>query len=66
MTATAHVNTVFDQRLLKIVIVILSFLISILMGIGTWHLNSQSSQIGSLAAAVNESVIQQRELFVKL
>ena len=63
---TAHVHTVFDQRLLKIVIVILSFLISILMGIGTWHLNSQSSQIGSLAAAVNESVIQQRELFVKL
>ena len=66
MTATAHVHTVFDQRLLKIVIVILSFLISFLMGIGTWHLNSQSSQIGSLAAAVNESVIQQRELFVKL
>src|SRR5699024_1774605 len=66
MTATAHVHTVFDQRLLKIVIMILSFLISILMGKGTWHINSQSSQIGSLAAAVNESVIQQRELFVKL
>lgn len=66
MTTTANANTVFDQRLLKIVVIILSFLISVLMGIGTWHLNSQSSQIGTLAAAVNESVIQQRELFVKL
>lgn len=66
MTTTANANSVFDQQLLKIVVAILSFFISILMGIGTWHINSQSSQIGSLAAAVNESVIQQRELFVKL
>ena len=61
-----NINTALDQRLLKIVISIVSFVVSTLIGIGTWHLNSQSSQIGTLADAVNESVIQQRELFIKL
>lgn len=61
-----NINTALDQRLLKIVISILSFVVSTLIGIGIWHLNSQSSQIGTLADAVNESVIQQRELFIKL
>ena len=67
MTQAANTtNSVLDQRLLKIVIGILSAMVSILITIGTWHINSQSSQIGSLTVAVNESVIQQRELFVKL
>ena len=67
MTQAANTtNSVLDQRLLKIVIGILSAMVSILITIGTWHINSQSSQIGSLTIAVNESVIQQRELFVKL
>lgn len=61
-----EMNTVIDQRILKIVIAVLTILASILISIGTWHLNSQSNQIGSLTAAVNESVIQQRELFIKL
>lgn len=63
---TREIETVFDQRLLKIVISILSLAVSALISIGVWHLNSQSKQIGTLAEAVNESVIQQRELFVKL
>lgn len=67
MTQAANTtNSVLDQRLLKIVIGILSAMVSILITIGTWHINSQSSQIGSLTIAVNESVIQQRELFVKI
>lgn len=67
MTQVAQTtNAVLDQRLLKIVIGILSAMVSILITIGTWHINNQSSQIGSLTIAVNESVIQQRELFIKL
>lgn len=65
-TTAQTTNAVLDQRLLKIVIGILSAMVSILITIGTWHINSQSSQIGSLTIAVNESVIQQRELFIKL
>lgn len=61
-----EMNTVIDQRMLKIVIAILSTMLSILITIGTIYLNNQSSQIGALTAAVNESVIQQRELFIKL
>lgn len=45
---------------------IFKIIVPIIIAASTWFIKSQAEQIGTLAAAVNESVIQQRELFVKL
>ena len=45
---------------------IFKIIVPVIIAASTWFIKGQSEQIGSLAVAVNESVIQQRELFIKL
>lgn len=42
------------------------FIIPMVMAIGTWYIKEQANQIGALTASLNTSLVQQRELFLKL
>ena len=54
-----EIRAEFYDRLFKI-------LVPILIAIAGWYMKSQAADISSLTVAMNQSVIQQRELFIKL
>lgn len=55
----SEIKTEFYDHLFKI-------LVPLIIAVGSWYLKSQSSEISELTKAINQSVIQQRELFIKI
>lgn len=54
-----EIRAEFYDRLFKI-------LVPLLIGIAGWYIKSQAAEIGTMSVAMNQSVIQQRELYIKL
>ena len=54
----AEIKAEYYDRLFKIIV-------PIIIAVSAWYIRGQAEEIGSLASAVNESVIQQRELFIR-